>query len=364
MLHNTRHGPLSNQQSKVKLTRPRKRKHVTLIAAFRCALHGGQKAVAICADTQETRGDFRVPVRKLSIQECGNYQLVVGGAGELGDLIDDFSESLGWATSAWDASLSEQVIRLKIKRLLIDFNKNEVANYPPPYEKLLEFVICLKGKCSPDIHLWKTSGTGLRVVTDFALVGIGEDFYKPQAERLYRSGLSMPQAFLLGTYLLLQAKETINSIGGPIQSIGVTENEMFLVSPSLVQDLEGRVSTFNEALTQIVLACPDVSMYPDEFNNLLESFSERVMKLRAHYLGQAATTLLDRTLNEPDYTSDHYPTVPPGQLIARGPDGTPEVLSQEETQIFLNELQSAVTPLPESEEESQPSEPETSTDRQ
>jgi len=285
-----------------------------------------------------------VPVKKIAVQDRGSYQLVVGGAGELGDLIDDFAETLGLAAEGWEAGLGEQVIRNKIKRLLIDFNKNEVAHYPPPYDKLLEFIICLKDKNAPDIHLWKASATGLRVVTDFALIGRGEDFYKPQVERLYRPDLSMPQAFLLGTYVLLQAKETINSIGGPIHSIGASPQEIFPVSPDLVQDLEQRVTEFNEALTQLVLACPDVSLRPVDFESLLKDFEARVMQLRAKYLGYAATALLDRVENDPNFKREPMPSVPPDTLISRGADGQAFILSPEETRAYILGAANPLTP--------------------
>jgi hypothetical protein len=61
---------------------------VTLIAAFRCD-HG----IVICADTQETVGQFRVSVDKIAPRIAGEYELVIGGAGNCGGLIDDFTEN-------------------------------------------------------------------------------------------------------------------------------------------------------------------------------------------------------------------------------------------------------------------------------
>ena len=58
---------------------------MTLIAAFRC--HEG---VVICADSQETIGDWRAPVKKIIHKDVGEYQVAVGGAGDDGALIDVF----------------------------------------------------------------------------------------------------------------------------------------------------------------------------------------------------------------------------------------------------------------------------------
>ena len=64
MLHNTRHRPLPRKPHP-KITRPEKRKRVTLIAAFRCEVENEQGAI-ICADSQESYGDYRVTVEKIT----------------------------------------------------------------------------------------------------------------------------------------------------------------------------------------------------------------------------------------------------------------------------------------------------------
>lgn len=64
---------------------------MTLIAAFRCDIDG-DPGVIVCADSQESRGDYRVTVDKIKPRVVHNYDLVLGGAGEIGPLIDRLGE--------------------------------------------------------------------------------------------------------------------------------------------------------------------------------------------------------------------------------------------------------------------------------
>src|SRR5688572_5459663 len=127
MLHNARHRPLPRKPHP-KITRPGKRRRVTLIAAFRCDA-GGHPAIVLCADTQETVGDTRVAVNKLLPQDVGEYILAIAGSGN-GDLIDGFADSLLRIVRIWPAGATEQFARDSIRDLLIDFYANEVALYP------------------------------------------------------------------------------------------------------------------------------------------------------------------------------------------------------------------------------------------
>jgi hypothetical protein len=54
-----------------------RRRRMTLIAAFRT-----KEGVAICADTQETVGDYRVTVKKIAPISVAGYQIVIAGSGD------------------------------------------------------------------------------------------------------------------------------------------------------------------------------------------------------------------------------------------------------------------------------------------
>jgi hypothetical protein len=314
MPHNTRHRPLPR---KPKITRPGKRKRVTLIAAFRCEVDG-KPGVVMCADSRESSDDYHMPVVKLAVQDdaSAHYQLAVGGSGDLGNLIDDFVESLGLAVLGWKAGLSEQAIRLKVKRLLIDFHNNEVkAEQVPDEQKQLQFAICVKDKHSPGIYLWRTNGPGLTTVRDFALVGIGEMFYKSYVERLYRTGISMHQAVLLGLHAIASAKETLSSVGGETRVIVVRDTGMKPLDPVWVHQHEDRVHIFNVALSKLILDCPDTSIPPDKYKEIVLKFADEAIEMHDHFMAQEAMLSIARALADPKHHHDAYPIFPLGMNV-------------------------------------------------
>jgi hypothetical protein len=168
MSHNTRHKPRNkNPNSK----RPRRRKRLTLLAAFRCQI-GGNPGVVICADSQETCGDYRIEVKKLEAKSLGNYELIRCGAGNTSELIDGQLRAIEQNIPRWPASLDEEEIRVRLENLLRGYNTRQVLPFPAePEDKRLKFVFCLRDKESSNIYLWKASGTVILPVEFYTLLG-------------------------------------------------------------------------------------------------------------------------------------------------------------------------------------------------
>ena len=62
---------------------------MTLIACFKCS-----DGVVLCADSQETVGEYRFSRQKLVPFLAGNFELAIAGSGNDGDLIDSFVQRL------------------------------------------------------------------------------------------------------------------------------------------------------------------------------------------------------------------------------------------------------------------------------
>ena len=126
---------------------------MTLIAAFRCA-----EGVVLCADSQETvdipeRGQYRVRVEKIKPQDAGEYQVVIGGAGD-GSLVDGFTDTFVERVAQWQGKLDGLEIKTRIKQLLHDYHRNEIAlSRAFEDDKFLSFVICVKHKEDTAIFL-------------------------------------------------------------------------------------------------------------------------------------------------------------------------------------------------------------------
>jgi hypothetical protein len=93
---------------------------MTYIAAFKCL--GG---VVICADTQETIGDYKQYTEKLLVVPNAAYPLAVGGAGA-GDVVEPIIDKI--IHKAADEKPSTQKDLLSMRRSAVNFVfENEIS---------------------------------------------------------------------------------------------------------------------------------------------------------------------------------------------------------------------------------------------
>jgi hypothetical protein len=261
---------------------------VTLIVALKCA-----EGVIICADSQETLSvpipqgyaDYRCQVDKIKIQHLNHYDLVVGGAGH-GPLVEGFSDQLIDAVRSWDADLDVATIKDKIRQLLFDFHRNEVA-LSAAYDREIDFIVCLKHRAAGrDPMLWLTAGPTIRNVDSHILLGWEEPIYRHFVDRLYKGANDGPnRALLVGLYVMLLGNSTSNVIGGPTKVIRVTPNTISELTTDTIAEVERRMETFARILEDVTLWCPDASVPNYEFPGYLDNVEKQIMALREQYFG-------------------------------------------------------------------------------
>lgn len=250
---------------------------MTLIVAMKCV-----NGVVICADTQESYGGYKVSVNKIAPVDAGKYQVVIGGAG-LGGLIDAFADDFVDKVNDWPKGLDEKAIKTRIRNSLRDFHKEEVSLHPAQ-DKILDFIICVKGKQSSDIFLWKTDGPGVLSVQNCALIGWEIPLYKYELGRLYQPNLRIEKGVAIGIFLFSLAKATCNYIGGDTQVIVVDKNGIVLREQKEVRRREEHVKEFNKAVSEILLACIDNGVDVKAFDELIEVFGHTALELRDQYV--------------------------------------------------------------------------------
>lgn len=285
---------------------------MTLIAAFRC-----DRAVVICADSQETVGDYRVAVDKIKPRPAGQYEIVIGGAGASGPLIDRFSLDLERAIGGWDSGVPTAEIENRLGALLQTFQSSHVKNSTYKSEDFA-FLVCVKDKAREEIGLWELRDTAVLPVESYSLIGWEEALYHHEVAWLYRGRPWIGQGIQLGLRLFTMAKATSNYIGGSTQVIVVRDNGMHVEDPKDIRELEERIAQFNEALADIVLACPDLSIHHGGFSELLAVFEDTVISLREYYFHDTAEAMLGRALADPSYRGDSYAKLPLGTIIKSG----------------------------------------------
>jgi len=249
MLHNTRHRPLP-RKLEPKTTRLGKRKRLTLIAAIRCV-----DGVVICADSQETiDDDYRVSVRKIKPRDCNHYDLVVGGAGDIGALIDGQAGAIEESVKEWSSGVTEEDCRIWLEAALATYTDDQVRRYPAELrEKILRFVVCVRDKMSRSIYLWKTEANIVEPVDDYVLVGWKDQMYQHEIASLYHERLTRSQATVLGLRLLSLGKATSNYIGDPFQVIAVERGGADADSPDMIEVWQKRIKQTNDALKEVTI---------------------------------------------------------------------------------------------------------------
>lgn len=256
---------------------------MTLIAAFRCEIEGEPGAI-ICADSQESYGDYRVTVDKIEPRDAHLYDLCFGGAGHIGELIDALGNAIEREVSGWQKPVSEEEARMLLENVVILFNARQVDAWPAlPDEKVIHFIVCLREKQSGRIYLWKLAGSTIERLKDHDMIGWGEPLYKYEAKRLYRHVTDATTAMTLGLHLLSFGKATATSIDKPFQVIGVSPTLGMWIEPQeAVEELETKVRGVNETLSRLITLAPDVNATEERFNDAMRLFEQEILGLREH----------------------------------------------------------------------------------
>jgi 20S proteasome alpha/beta subunit len=282
---------------------------MTLIAAFRC--HEG---VVICADSQETRGDYIVAVDKIKPREAGEYDLVVGGSGNVAPLVDGLADAVERNVKRWTAGLNEEEAGLQIERTLLAYHTRHVNQYPDiPENKRLVFIICVRDRNSGRVYLWKTDATTLKRVEDYTLLGWNDELYEHELKRLYTENASALRCIMLGIHLFLLAKATTLYIGGDTQIIFMRDTgawpadylratepvmSMGLVLPAeRVRVLEARMDKIGKLTAELLLTCPDTTIKTTEFTDRLVRFMEEVVRQRNEYVNEAFEVIHEHSVS-------------------------------------------------------------------
>lgn len=266
---------------------------MTLIAAFRC-----DKGAVICADSQESVGDYIVTVKKLKPRDnTGYYELIVGGSSNVGALVDGLCNTIERNVRDWPADLDEEGARSFIEDILASYHEKQVVLYPvievkgEGSKKRIWLVICIKKKNSSDIYLWKTDGPVIERIDDYELVGFEEYMYHNEVQWLHNPNLWANAVVILGIRLFLMAKETSQFIGGDTQVVTVTEDGVKIYGSDDVKVIEGRVIEWNKRLAELVLLGIDLSQNEYSILEFFRRFEEDTFALRAWFTGR--TSIID-----------------------------------------------------------------------
>lgn len=256
-------------------------KRVTLIAAFRCDIDNAP-GVVICADSQETIGEYRTTVDKIIPREAvGHYDLIVGGAG-IGNIVDGLVNSIERDVKSWEAGIPEDNARQLLANILADYIENVVRLYEVAdvNEKRVDSIICLRDRESGAVYLWKSAGPIVEPVPDFRLVGADIELYQYEVKRLYMPESDVLSTVVLAVHLLSIAKATSNSVEEPFKVVSIGRSGVRVEPAEKVTLLTQRITQVNNMLGKLLRDVPNFTVSDETFSSALELFLNEVFGLR------------------------------------------------------------------------------------
>src|SRR5690348_4164006 len=179
---------------RTKVSYPR---YMTLIASGRCA-----DGIVLCADSQETAGDYRLAVLKLEPISMGKFSVVISGSG-LAELIEGFVARLT------DRMKGEDTANLQAFKTIVEdeyrsYRRDEIPLHPSP--KRSKNMILMIGAVSIEgFEVWKTFNGRLKPLGDYDLIGTDYELYKTILTRFWKAPLHVGQGILAGIHLLALA---------------------------------------------------------------------------------------------------------------------------------------------------------------
>ncbi len=205
-------APLPSIQPRPKPKRRLMEKTVTVAAGFCC-----YDGIVMCADSQESAGDYKFPVQKLVAKRSSFSDAIIAGSG-VGPLVDMATERIHRAI--WGGCRDYETAELVIGNVLNGLYEKEFRLYPASDQDdtFIELLIAYKIADRAPI-LFHSAATAIRVVQEYAIIGSGravqyqvQNLYERQT--IHESGTTISRGILLAVQLLSVAKSVLSSVGG------------------------------------------------------------------------------------------------------------------------------------------------------
>ncbi len=243
---------------------------MTLIAAVPCG-----RAFAIAADSQETDGDYRGAVQKISPVDFGGIKAIVAGSGN-GDLIDSFIEKLSRRFQGQAVeNLSDFVLAFEDE--LGKFVTLDVALCAG--DKSLTLFVGASNAAKKECGVWVSRNVTLVPLKEPLLIGWEEKLYKSIIRRYCYQGMTPPQAILACIYTLIVAEETSQYVKGPFSVAVVHPGGIYMEPPEDVEQMAQRLKEYEEQIKSVFLQCSDLGTSSLKLTNKLEDFSRAVVAM-------------------------------------------------------------------------------------
>jgi len=241
MLHNARHEPLPRKPDP-EPARLRKRKRVTIIAAFQCT-----DGLLMCADSEQTlSSESKSQMRKIFISGHSFGKVAIGAAGD-GSLIDYVQQRLHRNLThnhptletfeGWLVNEAYQIFELYVQ---------PYGAFPDGYIPEMEMLIGLQMNGQHRLYKWERNFVYPIPLTSHTSIGIGT----LQSEHLisqYPYHLTGRETLLYAVRIMLRVKQLVQGCGGKTEVAFLGDDGIRTTLPTsyidaieyLVEDMDG-----------------------------------------------------------------------------------------------------------------------------
>jgi hypothetical protein len=265
---------------------------MTIAAGFVCT-----DGIVMCADSQESAGDYKFPVDKLIIRAAhgGKTQIALAGAGH-GPMVDMAISRI--VRNIRRSSIEDyEAVEDLIAETLLSLYTSEFKACPVGSEddSIIEILIGLKFWDSDFPVLYKTYATTISQIDDLAVIGSGRAV-QYQIHKLYHKYESTRRVVPIAINLLNVAEIVLRSVGGMSgiavlnQGIGAGWGHVFGREIEIIRraqsDLEAQAGS-------VILDLLDVTISESAFRQSLAHFAELAIDLRLERLEKHENLMAD-----------------------------------------------------------------------
>jgi len=269
-----------------------RRTAVTIAAGFKCT-----DGVVLCADTQETVGDYKKRnCAKITVKPATNPvppirlpraiddptppeitpptpELIAGFAGA-GD--SSFLEKLidkAWLQISQASSFEERCAALE--EGVVEFYERFWPIYPYSMKPSAELLV---GLWSPEeFELFKVIGPLVTKVNGYASIGYGGAEANSFTDRVYSKKLPISKACSVGVYVLKAVKEQVPYCGGDTHLLVMKDDgHAYFENPWKIKWAEEKLRRLEEAVGPLILAAASAEADTDEFHKSVGEFGSKL----------------------------------------------------------------------------------------
>jgi len=278
-----------------------RRQWMTVAAGFQC-----NDGIVICADSQESSGDYKLPVEKLLAKSDPWTEVVIAGSGT-GPLVDMAAQRIARALLGGYGDY--RVIEDRVGDVLTGLYETEFRLYPTvssPDDNFIELIIGVKLKKAEVPILLHCAATAIVHVENYAVIGSGRAV-QYQTHILYGKRMEVSSGVLLAIRLLAVAKQVLSSVGGRgrIATLHVGNTQMGEAHPWEIAETEKAFQKFSVEADKLLLDFADLKITDAIFIQKLQDFVGWTVWLRnEHKKGAEGFEQLMHRLTEGSTPSD------------------------------------------------------------